>query len=109
MNNKVADQQPSTISDIIRRVNTAEEGDNLFLFAAAINLYGQSMLRVRGASLYGPTDVRDLLTMVEILLEAKKPNQPDFKPLPKAKLTAEQEQQLMTALDIKAPEAPNGK
>lgn len=89
-----------TILDTLKALNTAEEADNLFITAATINLYNESIRRIRGQVLYAPTDVRNLLQMLELLLGATKPEVAQFAPkASRRKLSQTEEEQILKAIE----------
>lgn len=94
-----------SITDIIKSLNTAEESDNLFIVAAAINLYNESHRRIRGQVLYGPDNVKALLGIIEHLLAAQAQSQIEFAPKRNRKLTEDEEARLLKAVEATTTEA----
>lgn len=67
----MANSNPSMISEILQSLANREEADAAFILAATINLYSESIRRRAGRILYGPEDAKELLRMVNVLLDAK--------------------------------------
>lgn len=57
-----------SIHEMLHNVSHAENQDTAYLVAAAINLYSEAIRRRVGRVLYGPNDVKAMLTICEIIL-----------------------------------------
>jgi hypothetical protein len=69
----VDDHTAPSILDTLASLNTAEDSDTALILAGAINLYSESIRRRQGRILYYPSDVRRLLAIADLLLEAAQP------------------------------------
>lgn len=70
--------EPS-ISETIRNLRSSTENDVAAILAGAINLYTETLVRLRGNSEFFPDDARQVLEITEVLLDTA--NQvSDFRP-----------------------------
>ena len=78
----------------------SEEDDNVFyLCAAAINLQSEALRKMRGRMLWKDEDVRNLFSILEILLQSEEPEQ-SYAPKPGRTPTLDEEERdgLMAAV-----------
>lgn len=69
-----------TITDTLRSLETAEDDDAGFLIAATINLYSESIRRRAGRVIWGPGDVKNLLSICKTLLAPPELGDQDYRP-----------------------------
>jgi hypothetical protein len=60
--------QPS-IREILSSIQSTEDKDQAFIVAATINLYSEANRRLHGRVLFSPSDVRNVLSILQILFE----------------------------------------
>ena len=58
----------TTFIEILQSLKADEDADVAYLFAATLNLYSEALRRRAGRIMYGPTDVKAVLDIVNTLL-----------------------------------------
>lgn len=57
-----------SITETLRSLESASEDDAAYIIAAALNVYSESIRRRSGRILYGPGDIKNLLSILSMLL-----------------------------------------
>lgn len=65
----------SSIRSILATLTADDDESEAFLMAAAFNLYAEAMRRVRGRALLGPSDIRNVFSICQLLLQKDPPAQ----------------------------------
>lgn len=69
----------NSILDILKSINSAEEGDIAYITAATLNLYTETNRRLFGRVILTPGDAKAIMTILDILLTEQRIEQ-SFKP-----------------------------
>ena len=89
---------PPTIRDMLRTLNSAEDKDADFVIACAFNIYLESLKRLHNRVLLGPSDIKAMLAMADILLTER--THVDYVPAQRsARLAPEEEQKLLNVVE----------
>lgn len=60
---------PRSILDTLKSIDQTEDKDVAFIFAATINLYIETLRRLRGRVMLGPDDIPHILDLIAILTQ----------------------------------------
>jgi len=92
--------KPPSIAQMLATLNTGSDDDIAYIAAATYNLYAEANRRLRGRVLFGPSDIKALNEILDILLTDRQSD-----PIPKAarsfKLSDEEAEKLLEGISPK--------
>lgn len=65
--------KPPSISQMLATLNTGSDDDIAYIAAACYNLYAEANRRLRGRILLGPSDIKAMHQILDILLTDREP------------------------------------
>lgn len=86
-----------TIKEILLELNSAENDNIAFIFAAALNLYTENLRRVHGRVIWTPFDVKSFLSILDVMFREKGP-EAQVEAKRQRKLTVEEEAALLSSM-----------
>lgn len=92
---------PPTLTDILHALNNAEDKDIAYLMAGTINLYMEAQRRINFKILMQPSDVKNILGILEVLLRKAGSDLPYVQEGRTHMLTEEEEAQVLEAVEEK--------
>lgn len=65
------DRTERTLSQMLHAIDGAADDDVAYITAATVNLYMEALRRISKRILLGPQDIRDILTIVDMITSIK--------------------------------------
>lgn len=92
---------PPSLLSILHALNSAEDEDVAFLTAGTFNLYMEAQRRLNTKVLMQPSDVKNVLGILEVLLRKGDPDQPYEQQGRSRELTEEEKETVLSAVEAK--------